>query len=426
MPYFPGPWFPKKDSKNANSLFYAAMLALLKPWHEIVENIEFYHECSESARDHHAQPEDRSAFLDHASISHNNEMHTVHDIDIVDNLIVPPTNVTEKEIIHALDNPFSTQEYLFADTALQIGHRAGMLAPDQYDITYEQLSQPATTDQINQFRVWEHALNTLCHTAPELIEDPILGDEITLPTDISPLLSPQLLIEPSISPWTPEPLHIGCPSPLLNQHQAMVHDIVAHHLKQHLKGESPPQRLIIVHGQGGTGKSTMLNTISQTFDNMGASSLLVKMAMSGVAASMIGGQTLHNWAALPVRKPQSEKWLTDPSKAIDKKRKKNIGDALWLTIDEKSMMTTPLLAHLSQATRIVNARLHGIDASIPFGGLNIILLGDFHQFPPVAGFRKELYNSMPPNPHCQIRRNLFKQFDIVIKLEEQMCIRDPV
>ncbi len=126
----------------------------------------------------------------------------------------------------------------------------------------------------------------------------------------------------------------------------------------------------------------MLNTISQMFHNMGASSLLAKTATSGVAASMIGGQTLHNWAALPVRKPQSDKWLTDPSKAIDKKRKKNIGDALWLTIDKKSMMTTPLLTHLSQATRIVKVHLHGIDASIPFGGLNIILLGDFHQFPP--------------------------------------------
>ncbi len=268
MPYFPSPWFPKKNSKNANSLFYAAILALLKPWRllvelkfetetfqqaftnflshtsyntrKIVENIEFYHECSKSAWDRHAQLEDGSTFLDCASLFRDNEMQTVYDIDMANNITVPPTDVTENQIIHALDNPFSTQEYLFADTAVRIGHCTGALTNKQYDITYEQPSQPATTDQINQFCVWEHALDTLCHTAPELIEDPALGDEITLPTDISPFPSPQLLIEPSISPCAPEPLHINYPTPVLNQRQAMVHDIVTHHLLQHLNGESPP------------------------------------------------------------------------------------------------------------------------------------------------------------------------------------------
>jgi hypothetical protein len=37
-----------------------------------------------------------------------------------------------------------------------------------------------------------------------------------------------------------------------------------------------------------------------------------------------------------------------------------------------------------------------------------------------------LYNSSLPNNHCRIGRNLYEQFDIVIELEEQMRIRDPV
>ena len=160
------------------------------------------------------------------------------------------------------------------------------------------------------------------------------------------------------------------------------------------------------------------------FDNLGASNLLTKTAMSGVTASIIGGQTLHSWAALPITTPCSEKWLTHPSKEVQAHRKKNMGSTLWLTIDEMSMMTTRLLVHLSQATGVVWTGLTGVEASIPFGGLNVILLGDFHQFPPVASATRELYNPSPENSTCQLGRNLFKQFNIVIRLDQQICIRD--
>ena len=60
---------------------------------------------------------------------------------------------------------------------------------------------------------------------------------------------------------------------------------------------------MIVHGQGGTGKSAMLNAIAETFTDLHVSHLLAKTAMSGVAASIVRGQTIHTWAALPIRTP---------------------------------------------------------------------------------------------------------------------------
>ncbi len=285
---------------------------------------------------------------------------------------------------------------------------------------------PATAQQTNQFRLWQNALSAIPQKGEQLVEDPPLADEMTLEIPTFHNLPTPLLVEPSISQITEITTNHKGQTPFLNDHQTMVHNIVMHHLHQHLSGENPPQRLMVVHGPGRTGKSTVLNVISDTFDNMRASSLLAKMAMSGVAASMIGGQTLHTWGTLPIRVPQSDNWITHPTKAVDEKRKKNMGNILWLTIDKKSMLTTPLLVHLSQATGIVWTSLHSIDASIPFGGLNIMLLGDFHQFPPVAASKKELYNSSPLNNHCQIGRNLFEQFDIVIKLDKQMRIHDPL
>ena len=112
---------------------------------------------------------------------------------------------------------------------------------------------------------------------------------------------------------------------VLNERQMMAYTIVTNHLRDHLSQRNPPQRLLIVHGQGGTGKSALLNAISKTFNDLGASNLLAKTAMSGVAASIIGGQTLHSWAALPITTPRSEKWLTHPSKEVQAHRKKKHG-----------------------------------------------------------------------------------------------------
>jgi len=68
----------------------------------------------------------------------------------------------------------------------------------------------------------------------------------------------------------------------------MVYNIIISHLQSFLRHETPPQRLMIIHGQGGMGKSALLNTILKTFNTLGASSLLVKTATTGVAVSIIG------------------------------------------------------------------------------------------------------------------------------------------
>lgn len=78
------------------------------------------------------------------------------------------------------------------------------------------------------------------------------------------------------------------------------------------------------------------------------------------------------------------------------------------------------------STGHVRAGQQEIAPSIPFGNMSILLLGDFHQLPPVAKSKKELYNDDPSDNLSQLGRTLFEQFDIVIKLEEQMRMTDPV
>ncbi|KAJ8581402.1 hypothetical protein M405DRAFT_925298, partial [Rhizopogon salebrosus TDB-379] len=62
----------------------------------------------------------------------------------------------------------------------------------------------------------------------------------------------------------------------------------------------------------------------------------------------------------------------------------------------------------------------------PFGGLSVILLRDFHQFPPVAAQNHALYSQNPRSARCQLGRNIYAQFNTVIKLHQQNRIRDTI
>jgi GTPase SAR1 family protein len=211
----------------------------------------------------------------------------------------------------------------------------------------------------------------------------------------------------------------------LNDQQRMAHDIVVNNLDAHLAGKFPPQLLMAVFGQGGTGKSTLLNAISISFENRRVSQLLAKTAMSGVATSLIGGSTLHWWAGLPTRQlPQGNEWMSKSGKDIKACRIQNITDLLWLSIDETGMLTTDLLTYLSQVAGTVRTGNGRTDSTIALGGLNLMITGDFHQFPPVGHADVALYSTRTPRDSSVIGQNIYQQIDTVIILEEQKRITD--
>ncbi|KAG1725055.1 uncharacterized protein EDB91DRAFT_1033454, partial [Suillus paluster] len=80
----------------------------------------------------------------------------------------------------------------------------------------------------------------------------------------------------------------------LNEEQSIAFTIVAEHVHQLLLGNNPPQLLMVVHGQAGTGKTRLLEAITDMFETVGSSERFAKTALSGVAACQIGGKTLHS------------------------------------------------------------------------------------------------------------------------------------
>ncbi|KZT08384.1 uncharacterized protein LAESUDRAFT_605749, partial [Laetiporus sulphureus 93-53] len=75
--------------------------------------------------------------------------------------------------------------------------------------------------------------------------------------------------------------------------QKRAYDIITWHLNQTLAGHKPPQLLMLIHGEGGTGKSRVIQTVTEHFKHQSAEDSLAKAAYTGIAASVIDGKTTH-------------------------------------------------------------------------------------------------------------------------------------
>ena len=203
----------------------------------------------------------------------------------------------------------------------------------------------------------------------------------------------------------------------INDDQRRAYDIVDWHLKETIDGKRPPQLLMMIPGEGGVGKSKVIQIMMENFQKDGLREWWVKGAYTGIAASLIDGKTLHVLAGIPVRGgKQSEQTMKKLHEFWRTRR--------YLIIDEVSMLSQTFFAKLSQ---IISRAMETKDNEI-FRGLNVILVGDFHQFPPVVARRSSpLYwpvNSRQDTEDDILGRKIFEQFSTVVKLNKQIRVQD--
>ena len=126
---------------------------------------------------------------------------------------------------------------------------------------------------------------------------------------------------------------------------------------------------VFLTGKAGTGKSTILQKIKDVCTRD-----CVFLAPTGIAAINIGGSTLHSFFQL---KPG----LLTPDSMEELRSRKRINlirQVETIVIDEVSMVRSDLFAAIDARLREVTQN------SRPFGGKQIILVGDFFQLPPVV------------------------------------------
>lgn len=135
-------------------------------------------------------------------------------------------------------------------------------------------------------------------------------------------------------------------------------------------------RNIFLTGSAGTGKTYVLNQFTQHLKD--AKIKVAITASTGIAATHIKGSTIHSWSGIGIKQLLTEKDLRSL------KRKKYLTDQFdkvkVLIIDEISML------HKEQLNAISQVLCYCKETDQAFGGLQVILCGDFFQLPPIGQY----------------------------------------
>ncbi len=133
-----------------------------------------------------------------------------------------------------------------------------------------------------------------------------------------------------------------------------------------LGGES-----VMLTGPAGSGKTYILQEFIRLAKKEGK--YVSVTATTGLAASHLGGSTIHSWSGMGIHGELPKNFFDHLSKT----RRETIQKTAVLIIDEISMLHDYRLDMLDEIAR----KVRGSEA--PFGGLQVILCGDFFQLPPV-------------------------------------------
>jgi ATP-dependent DNA helicase PIF1 len=131
---------------------------------------------------------------------------------------------------------------------------------------------------------------------------------------------------------------------------------------------------VFVTGSAGTGKSHLLRYLKENYLDSG----LHITASTGIAAVNVGGQTIHSWAGIGLANIPLENILENILSKKFSYLRRRIRTTIMLAIDEISMISAEVFDILDNVFRTVR------DDERPFGGIQMILFGDFFQLPPIS------------------------------------------
>jgi ATP-dependent exoDNAse (exonuclease V) alpha subunit len=136
---------------------------------------------------------------------------------------------------------------------------------------------------------------------------------------------------------------------------------------------------IFLTGPAGSGKTYLLNKyISYLEDNKISVAIT---ASTGIAATHLNGRTIHSWCGMRIEEKMDEKQID--SLKDNENIFYRVISAKVLIIDEVSMLNASRLDLVNNICQALRQDLR------PFGGLQVILCGDFFQLPPVTTKKSE-------------------------------------
>lgn len=168
------------------------------------------------------------------------------------------------------------------------------------------------------------------------------------------------------------------------------------------------QRSVFMTGKAGTGKSTFLRYITEhTKKNY------VVLAPTGIAAVNVGGVTMHSFFRIPFKPLLPD----DPDFAVDRlkqrmkysrEHQKLIRSLDLIIIDEISMVRADIIDFMDKLLRVYTGKRFE-----PFGGKQLLLVGDIFQLEPVVtSDMRDILSRYYPNPFFFSAR-AFNEFPLI-------------
>jgi hypothetical protein len=151
---------------------------------------------------------------------------------------------------------------------------------------------------------------------------------------------------------------------------------------------------VFLTGEPGSGKTHTVNLYVAWLRAQGIEPAIT--ASTGIAATHIHGTTLHAWSGIGVRDHLT---AADVDQIASKEHvSRRIQKATTLIIDEISMLSASVLVMVDSVCREIRR------TDLPFGGLQVVLVGDFYQLPPVSrkgaeaafAFESSIWESLHP------------------------------
>ena len=137
---------------------------------------------------------------------------------------------------------------------------------------------------------------------------------------------------------------------------------------------------VFLTGEPGSGKTHTVNLYIEYLREHGVN--VAVTASTGIAATHLNGVTIHSWCGIGIKKELTERdlfTLCNNDRLVGKVRRTAV-----LIIDEISMIDAELLSCIDQSIRTL------CEDGRPFGGLQVVFVGDFFQLPPVRQDNKDV------------------------------------
>lgn len=148
---------------------------------------------------------------------------------------------------------------------------------------------------------------------------------------------------------------------------------------------------VFLTGEPGSGKTHTVNEYVAYLRARGIEPAIT--ASTGIAATHIGGMTIHSWSGIGIKSKldKNDLYKISSSRHISKRVRR----AKVLIIDEVSMLPPAALSMIDAICRKIK------ESPEPFGGIQVVLVGDFFQLPPIVKTEavndsQELFSEGPP------------------------------